>query len=56
MTWWILTAAHTAAVAAAVGLAWHDRRQRARRAAARAAHPRPAPPSALPAGQPPAAA
>jgi hypothetical protein len=37
MTWWILTATHTAAVAAAVGLAWHDRRQRARRAAARAA-------------------
>jgi hypothetical protein len=56
MTWWILTATHTAAVAAAVGLAWHDRRQRARRAAARTAHARPAPPSALPAGQPPAAA
>jgi hypothetical protein len=49
MTWWILTATHTAAVAAAVGLAWHDRRQRARRAAARTAHARPARPPALPA-------
>jgi hypothetical protein len=48
MTWWILTATHTAAVAAAVGLAWHDRRQRARRAAARARPARPPAPPARP--------
>lgn len=53
MTWWILTATHTAAVAAAMGLAWHDRRQRARRAVARA---RPARPPAPPPARPTAAA
>jgi hypothetical protein len=38
--WLLLAAAYLAALTAWPCLAWHDRRQRARRAAARATQPR----------------